>query len=151
MRRYALGLLALGLAAGLVAAGCGGSDDNSTSTEAALTKAPFVQKGNAICKAGNQKINQAFNQIQGSPTQAQAEQVVTTTVIPSIQGQIDDIRNLGIPSGDETQVNKILNDAQSALDQVKKDPSLITQNGADPFAQANKEASAYGLTVCGSG
>ena len=115
------------------------------------TKSEFLKQGNAICKAGNQKINQAFNQIQGSPTQAQAEQVVTTTVIPSIQGQIDDIRNLGIPSGDETQVNKILNDAQSALDQVKKDPSLITQNGADPFAQANKEASAYGLTVCGSG
>jgi hypothetical protein len=48
-------------------------------------------------------------------------------------------------------VNAIVTAAQSALDEAKQDPSLLTnQGGSDPFAQANKLANAYGLTKCGS-
>ena len=156
MKRNAFLLVAGAIAFGLIAVGCGGNDDSSSSTgtessTTALTKAEFLQKGNAICQAGNQEINQAFSQIQGKPTQEQANQVVTDTLVPSVQGQIDDIRALGAPAGDEDQVNQILDDAQTALDKVKADPTVATQNGSDPFAQANQEAKAYGLTVCGSG
>ena len=155
MKRNALLLVAGALAFGLIAAGCGGNDDESSSTgtessTTALTKAEFLQKGNAICKAGNQEINQAFNQIQGNPTQAQAEQIVTDSIVPSVQGQIDDIRALGAPAGDEDQVNQILDDAQAANDKTKADPSLAIQENSDPFAKANQEATAYGLTECGS-
>lgn len=140
------------LTVGLVLVACGSSNDNSTTT--ALSKSEFIKEGNAVCKKGNQKINQAANTQfpKGAKhTQADFTNFVNDTVIPSVQSQIDGIKALGAPTGDEALVNSITASAQSALDKVKKDPTLVTGNKADPFAQANKAATAYGLTVCGSG
>jgi hypothetical protein len=142
-----------GLIAGLVLAGCGGGDSSSTT---ALSKSEFVAQGNAICAKGDKEINAAaektFTQSQ-APSQATQEKFVTDTVIPSIQGQIDGIDALPPPSGDEDQVQAIVDAAQGALDKVKADPSSITGqgSGSDPFADANKLANAYGLDQCGSG
>ena len=144
--------LALVVASAAIAVGCGSSDSDSTTSEA-LSKSEFLKQGNAICKQGNQEINAAFNDAFGGgskPSQDEIDQVVTDTVVPSIQGQIDDLSALTPPSGDEDTVNNILDEAQTALDQVKDDPSAITGKD-DPFAQANQDAKAYGLTVCGSG
>jgi hypothetical protein len=130
-------------------AGCGGGDDSdSTSTEAALTKSEFLKQGNAICAKGNKTIDKAANQAFSNgqkPTEAQLEQFVSQTA-PIIQGEIDGLRALGAPAGDEQQVNAILDEAQSALDKAKQDPSLFL-NG-DPFKKANQDAKAYGLTAC---
>jgi hypothetical protein len=146
------------LSVGLVLAACGSSNNNSTSTTAALTKAEFVKKGNAICKKGNQQINKVANQTftkkkypNGPPPKSVQVKFATDTVIPSIQSQINGIKALGAPKGDETKVNAIITSAQGALDQAKKDPTILLQNGPGPFKQTNKLTNAYGLTVCGSG
>jgi hypothetical protein len=135
-------LILLGLP--VLAAGCGGGDDNS------LSKSEFVAQGNAICKKGNQQLNAAGKELGKSPTKAQVNSFVTATVIPNIQGQVDQLRALDEPSADQDQVNAILDEADAALAKVKADPTLLTGH-ADPFAKANKKAKAYGLTVCGSG
>jgi hypothetical protein len=154
----------VGLVAGLVLAGCGGGGSSSSTTGAsgtsgaqgaALPKSEFVAKGNAICAKGNQEINAEAKKIFTSsqaPSQATQEKFVTDTVIPAIQQQIDGIDALPAPSGDEDQVQAIVDAAQSALDKAKQDPSLLTDQaqGGDPFAQANKLADDYGLTKCGS-
>lgn len=153
----------VGLVAGLVLAGCGGGSSSTTTGAsgtsgaqgAALSKSEFVSKGNAVCAKGNQEINAEAKKIFTSnqaPSQATQEKFVTDTVIPSIQQQIDGIAALPAPSGDEDQVQAIVDAAQSALDKAKQDPSLLTDQaqGGDPFAQANKLANAYGLTKCGS-
>ena len=136
----------------LVVAGCGGGSSSPTTT-AGLSKSQFVAKGNQICAKGNQEINAAAKKVFSSsqePSQAAQNKFVTATVIPGIQSQIDGIKALPAPSGDEDQVNAITSAAQSALDKVKSDPTLLTQqSGTDPFAQANKLANAYGLTQCG--
>jgi hypothetical protein len=141
----------------LVAAGCGSSNnDNSTTT--ALTKAEFLKKGNAICKKGNQQINQVANQTftkkkypNGPPPKSVQTKFATDTVIPTVQSQIDQIKALGAPKGDEAQVTAIVTSAQGALDQAKKDPSVLLSNGPGPFEQTNKLSKSYGLTVCGGG
>jgi hypothetical protein len=88
-----------------------------------------------------------------APSQATQEKFATDTIIPNVQQQIDGIEALTPPSGDESQVKAITDAAQSALDKAKSDPTLLTDQGigADPFAQANKLADAYGLDKCGSG
>jgi hypothetical protein len=141
------------LTVGLVLVACGSSNDNSTTT-IALTKAAFLKQGNAICKKGNQQINQAANKQfpKGEKhTKADYNKFATDTVIPSIQSQIDGIRALGAPTGDEAKVTAIVDSAQADLDKTKQDPTLFTSNKADPFAATNKLANAYGLKVCGSG
>ena len=153
--------VAVAAIAALAIAGCGGGSSSSTTGAsgtsgaqgAALSKSEFLAKGNAVCAKGNQALNAAGNKAfsSGQPTQADEEKFVTDTVIPNIQAQIDGIKALPPPSGDEDQVNAIVAAAQSALDKGKQDPSLLTgQSGSDPFTQANKLADAYGLTKCGS-
>jgi hypothetical protein len=141
----------------LALAGCGGGDDTSTTAGEALSKSEFLAQGNAICEKGDKEINaeakQTFTQ-QGAPSQATQTKFVTDTVIPNVQGQIDGIDALPLPSGDEDQVQAIVDAARSGLDKAKADPSLLTDQGggqSDPFAEANKLANAYGLDKCGSG
>ena len=52
------------LAISMLAAGCGSS--KKSSSPPAITKAEFLKKGNAICKAGNKQINAGGNKIFGT-------------------------------------------------------------------------------------
>jgi hypothetical protein len=132
------------------AAGCGGSS-KSTSTPA-ITKAAFLAKGNAICTAGNRKLKAAEQHAFGNknPDPARVTRFATTTFAPTIQGQIDAIRALGAPSGDEATVKKILDSGQKGLNTVKSNPALLA-GGRDSFANFRKIAHPYGLTACASG
>jgi hypothetical protein len=138
--------LAAVLAVGLVVAACGSSSDDD-----ALTKAEFLKQGNAICAKGNKEIDAAANKTftKGQqPSKAQITKFAEDTLIPSVEGQIDDLRDLTPPSADEDQVNKILDEAESAVDKTKDDPSVFAQN-QDPFKKANQLAIDYGLKECG--
>ena len=158
-------LLALALAAGLIAAGCGDDDDDettaaTTTTEAGatgatgaatgepLTKAEFIKQADAACAAGDKRIDAAFRGLgSNEPSDQELEQVVTDTVVPEIQGEIDAIRALTPPEGDEDEIAAILDAAQEALDEIEQDPSSLA-NG-NPFKEANQLAQDYGLKVCG--
>lgn len=157
MNKGLLAAAALALAAGSIAAGCGGGDDSTTATGAPLSKDAFLAQANAICKKGNQSINQAGQQFfkglglkQGEqPTSEQIQQFATDTAIPNIQAQITGIEALPAPSGDEDQVTAITDSAQEAVDKLKADPSLLSDNTAtDPFADVDKLAKQYGLNEC---
>jgi hypothetical protein len=126
------------------AIGCGGDDDE------ALTKAEFLKQGNAICAKGNKEIDAGANKTfeKGKqPSKAQITKFAEDTLIPSVESQIDQLRDLKPPSADEDQVNKILDEAESALDETKDDPSVFATN-KDPFKKANSLAGAYGLKEC---
>jgi hypothetical protein len=163
-------LLALALATGLIAAGCGDDDDDTaattsspTTTAAAtgatgatgepLSKDEFITQADAICKAGDKKIDAAAQETfsGGQPSQAEQEQFVTEDVVPNIQEQIDGLRALTPPEGDEEEVSAILDSAQDAIDQTEADPGALTEGGDDPFSEANQLAEEYGLEVCGQG
>ena len=142
MRRFcAIGACAVAVT---VVIGCGGGDDE-------LTKSEFLKQGNAICAKGNKEIDAAVNKLfpgKQQPTKAEITKFAEDTLIPSVEGQVSDLRDLNPPSADEDQVNAILDEADSAVEKTKADPSLIATN-KDPFAKANQMANAYGLKECG--
>jgi len=152
-----LALLAGALAVALVIAGCGSSD--SSSTTASLSKAEFVKQGNAICKAGNKEIEEGFEEFTKEnnlsktkpPSKAIQEEAAETILIPAINNQVEEIRALGTPEGDEGEVDEILTDAEEAVEEGEEDPTSLL--GAEPakFKELNKESREYGLTVCGEG
>jgi hypothetical protein len=167
VKKRLLAATTLALAAGSIAAGCGGGDDTTTVSGASgatgaqgapLTKDAFLAKGNAICKKGNQELNQAGKQFFQSlglskneqPSSDQIQQFATQTVIPKVEAQIDGIDALPAPSGDEAQVQALVDAARQDLDKIKQDPSLLEGNN-DPFADANKLAKQYGLDECAGG
>ena len=139
-------LLGSVLAVGLIAAGCGGGDDDSDTTTS-LTKAEWIAKADAICQQGNQEINQAAQQQFGSqkPTTAAVQQFATGTALPNTQTQVDKIRALGAPSGDEDHVNEILDTVQADIDKAKSAGDIEDST----FADGNALAKQYGLKVCG--
>ena len=55
------------------------------------------------------------------------------------------------PEGDEQQVTEILDAAQSGIDEIEQDPSLLNQgpDAGGAFTEANQLAEGYGLTDCG--
>lgn len=145
--------MAAALAAGLIAAGCGGDDGNDdassdTGTEAAaLTHEQFVTQANQICKEGNAELNAAGEQSNPKPGTPEFDAFVTDTLVPNIQGQIDDIRALGIPEEDAA-VNDTLDKAELIVQDISEDPSAILDG--DPFAPINKDLTDAGLTECAS-
>jgi hypothetical protein len=150
-------LLAAGLA--LVVAGCGGDDETSTSTSivgatgtggVTLTKEEFLAQANSICKQGSKAIDQAAEGLFSGqqPTDAEIEQFAQI-LVPGIQAQIDAVRALPAPEGDEETITTFLDESQSALDQVEADPPLLAASGdASPFTESNRLATEYGLTEC---
>jgi hypothetical protein len=139
----------------IAAAGCGGDGDDTSATTTALNKDEFVKQANEICAKGSDEIDAAAADVFGGgsqPSPEEGQQFITETVIPTIQGEIDDIEALGAPAGDEEQVTAILDAAQQGVDAGKADPSVLEggqQN--DPFAESDKLAKAYGLTECAGG
>lgn len=161
MDKRIIGLLASVIAIALVAAGCGSSSDDTTgeSTSAAsLTKAEFLKQGNAICAAGNKEIEEGFEEFakeegindKAPPSKAQSQKASETILLPTINKQIEGLRELGTPEGDEGEVDELLTSAEEAVEKGEEDPvALIEEEGSNPFAEVNKAAREYGLTVCG--
>jgi hypothetical protein len=141
----------LGFVLVLAVAGCGGSSTSST-TSTALTKSEFLAQGNAICAKGNKTISQATKKFgHKKPSQAQLNKFATQTLIPTIQQEINGVKALAPPTGDEAKVSAIVTSAQAALNRAKANPTILTGNGPSPFAATNKLAKSYGLTKCGGG
>jgi hypothetical protein len=144
------GLVLVAVAATLIvglAAGCGSSNNDSSTSTAALSKPAFLAKANAICTTGNQKQGAAQSALGKQPSQAQVATYVSTSFAPNVQAQIDGIRNLGAPSGDQATVTRMLDMAQADLNQVKANPALVIGD-TNPFANFANLAHPYGLTSC---
>jgi maltose-binding protein MalE len=163
-------LLAGVLAVAAVAAGCGSSDDSSTgdgsstsgtstsdetTAAAALTKAEFIKKGDAICEKGNEAIANEANEFAKEnnvnvkkPTREQKEEVIAAVVAPGVRAQGEEIAELGAPSGDEDRAEEIVAAVENAADELESDPGLLIDN-ENPLSKASKLAAAYGFKVCG--
>jgi hypothetical protein len=148
--------LALGtaLVMGVCVAGCGSSNSTSTETTAAISKAEFIAKGNAVCtkgeKAQEAEIN-AYVKKHGlenkKPSKAQEAELVETVLVPNIQSQIDGVKALGAPSGEEQQVSSALELSQQTLEKIEANPELAFGK-KDTFAEAGKQLHALGLKEC---
>jgi hypothetical protein len=158
--RPVIALALLAAVGALAVAGCGGDDDESTTAAAegatgvsgaALTDDEFVEQGNAICNAGDKEIEQSAEGLFGGqqPSEADLDQFATDVLVPSVQGQIDAIRALTPPEESAEDVTAFLDDAESALDEIEADPSLVAASDDEsPFADVNVQADEIGLTAC---
>jgi hypothetical protein len=148
-------LLAAGLAVGLIAAGCGDDDDGEGGGGGEpLTKQKFIAQADQICKQSDQEINQQGRELfgKGRPSNAQMEQFATEVLVPEVQSQVDGIRELTPPEGDEETINSILDKAEEGVRQIEADPSVVASDqGSSPaLLEAAREIGDYGAKQCGS-
>lgn len=152
--------LAVAFVAGLslAFAGCGGDDGNSTtattsSSARAPTKAAYVTQANAICTKSRAAASAAAKKAfpSGQPSEDEITKYLKETFIPAIDDLVEQLRALTPPKGDGGTTKAIYDAVQAAADKAQADPKVLNATGAEsPFADANKQANAYGLTVCGA-
>jgi hypothetical protein len=151
VKRTCIGACAAATVIAIGAAGCGGGDDSSsTTTAASITKAEFVTQANEICAEGSKTIDAAANETftGGQPSQEDIVAFWGDTLIPSVTDQIAQIKALGIPAGDEDQVNALFAEVDSAISEAQQEVDSGDVTNQDPFADANKLAGEYGLKEC---
>jgi hypothetical protein len=156
LSKRTLATLAGVVAIAIVAAGCGSSDD-STTTVVALTKVEFIKQGDAICKKGGEQIGDeadAFAKENGidteKPTKEEQEEVIVGVLGPALQDQADEISALGAPDGEEEKVEALVEALESGAEELEDDPaSLLEEAGPGPLDEAGKLADAFGFKECG--
>jgi hypothetical protein len=156
LRKRLIVLLAGVVAIAAVVAGCGSSDDGTETTEA-LTRQQFIVQADAICKQGNEEIEDGFESFaeendipkNQEPSDAQGAELVETVLVPSVASQSEEIRELSVPSGDEEEISAMLDSLDEAVEEAEEDPEALFTAGSDPFAEPNELAQEYGLEICG--
>ena len=115
MKKSLLSLFALLAATMLVAAGCGG--DDSSSDEPAPTKTEYVADADQICTDDAAEIQEAVADVPNVAdlTDPETQDAVTNDVLPIYQQQLDDLRALTPPEGDEETTEEIYTALEEAL------------------------------------
>jgi hypothetical protein len=152
-------LCAGALALGLLVAGCGSSDDSSEENTSSLTKAEFIKQADAICEKAGDEVEvevEAFAEENDIPTDKEPsdevkEEIVIEVLVPNIEEQAEGIAALGAPSGEEEQVDQIVEGIETAASETSEDPSSVISGDDGAFKGVNKEAKEYGFKVCGEG
>lgn len=149
-------LLIGGLLLALAMPGCGGGDSDTESSGSgdapALAKGEFIAQANAICDRADKRQAAAYKtylkENGEDKSKAGEEKLVTDVGLPPIRLEIEELRELGAPVGDEDEVAEMLDALEAAVKANEEKPlSVYTANS--PFKAAEGQAKKYGLTKCG--
>jgi formaldehyde-activating enzyme involved in methanogenesis len=136
----------------LVLAGCGGDD----SGEASISKEQFVAQMDAICKRANKRSEVAFASVLKAfkrgekPSQAEYEKAVSTALVPTVKREIEEIEKLDAPSGDESEIDEIVDALEEGVETAERNPQAVIVSSDAVYGIASRLAGEYGLEVCGS-
>jgi hypothetical protein len=129
-------------------AGCG-----SSSGDDAPTKTEFIAKADVICRETDKRQTTKFNayvkENGEDGSKAGQEELVKEVGLPEIATELEELRALGVPEGDEDEVNAIFDGAEEALEKAEEDPGTVLQTTTDPFSDVEKLAKDYGFKECG--
>ncbi len=164
-----LHLTVIAAIAALAFAGCGGDDEPQPLADIGATgasgasgasgvpgRAEFIKTADAICAEGEaserDQIAELFPNVAGPDdlSAAQYEQLATEIVVPSLQSQLDQLRALTPPEGDEDAFDAITSGLAEGIAETEGDPSTLAEGGGPNLQEASKLALDYGLKECGS-
>ncbi len=152
MSRRSITLLAA-LVVALIVVGCGGDGEDETST-VQVTKAAFLKSADAICDKSYEEIESKFQSfvkdVGASKPFSDSEEIeeyVDTILVPAKQEEVEELRALGAPGGDEDAVDAIIEAHEEGIEVAEDDPrEAVTSFGV--FARATWLAEKYGLENC---
>jgi hypothetical protein len=139
-----IAVVLLGAGAG---AGCGGDDEEP------LSKAEYIKQGDAICKKaqveGQKQVEEMFGDLGANeePSEEQLKTLVEDVIKPNTEGQLNDLRDLAPPEGDEDTVNGIYDGVEEGLAKIEDDPKVLLSEN-DPFEAPSQQAEDYGFEEC---
>jgi hypothetical protein len=142
--------LMLALAAALIAAGCGDGDGSTSSTAAGepLSKAEFISQADQICAEGDAKIDEGGQAFAGTAGE-KVDELVGTVIVPGYRDEIEQLRELTPPEGDEAEVEEFLNTFEQGIDALDQNPEQLAGGAAlKTITEARVLAFKYGFKSC---
>jgi hypothetical protein len=140
----------------LLVAGCGGDDDatnTATTTAAPLTKAEFIRQADQICLSGDSRIEAAADDLLaqgGEPPPSEVRRIARRIVVPGLEAEVQAIRALGAPAGDEAAVERILSATERGIAEIEADPESAIEGPTPGLRKAGRLAREYGSAECGA-
>ena len=153
VNRGAIVSIAVGLAIGLLAAGCGGGGGDTTS----ISKAELVKKANNVCARAAKRVSSQFAALvagydgkdpKGDALKAAQKKIVETVLAPNKRSEIEQLRKIGTPTGGEAQVEAIVEGLERGIEEAEAQPTLAVTGKVKSFADVERRAGEYGLTGC---
>jgi hypothetical protein len=136
-------------------AGCGGDDENedfSPVVAEPLSKVEFLREADRICFASESRIEAAADDLvagRARPDRAEVERVAISIVVPALESEVRAIRAIGVPDGDEREVEEILRATEQGITAIERDPRGLLEGVPVPLRRAQRLAEAYGSRQCG--
>jgi hypothetical protein len=137
---------------GLFTAGCGGGND-----AASISKAEFVKRADAVCAETGEQIASGVGSFvagydgkepEGEARAAAEAELVETVMVPNKENEVEQLREIGAPQGDEDQVEAIADALEEGIDEAKKRPEEAVQGKSRSILEAEQLARDYGLKGC---
>lgn len=149
MHRLLLILILAAIAAALLgAAGCG--DDGGSSGSEPLNKEELIAAADQICAEGDAEIDAAGQAFAGST--GEVDELVRTVIAPGLRDQIEQLRELTPPAGDQPAFDEFLNTFEQGVDQLEANPEQLAGGQAvRTILEARRLAREYGMQSCSRG
>lgn len=147
-------VVGIALAALALFAGCGGDEDGggviASDYDDVIVKADFIQAANEACEARTTQIREGgreiFRRASGKPQAELAKELVDEVVAPTFEGELEDLRALEPPPGEEADVERVITEIEGMLERMKAGETV---DRTAPYRKSENYAAAYGLPACG--
>jgi hypothetical protein len=119
-----------------------------------MSKSQYVKKADRVCEEGTKDTEVDFGvflreeQNVKSPTEADFVKLVETVVAPNIEAEVEELRELGAPSGDVGKVEAMLEAREESIAIAEENPEAVIRDTKKVFGEASRMASEYGLKAC---
>ncbi len=140
---------------GFTACGSDDADTSPTTSQDPVSSGQYVAEVNAICVAGNERIEALASEsfaTGAEPTEDQLIEVLNG-LLDEIVGQLDEIEALDAPDELAAGVDAWLSDARATSENVRSSGVAFFDqeaSGVNPFADVNATALELGFDACGS-
>ena len=143
------------------AAGCGGGDEETSATattgvtgfsgEAPDDPISYHLAADKYCRQAERELDQAAaDAFSGqTPSPEEVADFVNESYIPVMRRQLEQIRTIPIPPGEEDAVNEIYDAFDEGLAQAEEDPEALVEGPPPGIEEASRLAAEYGFDDCG--
>jgi hypothetical protein len=156
-------LLIMTMAIAAIAGGCGDDDASGGyggSSDSASDKAQFVKAANDVCARSKRQIQRDVQEFAASYAASHPDNPSPSAAlpgglrqiaIPAVQRQLNEIRELDVPVGEDDQVEAIAAAMQQGIDAAKRQPLRTSTQFVQGFKRFGELARRYGLKTCAFG
>jgi hypothetical protein len=170
--RWTLLLVAL-LAIAVAVVGCGGGDSSSAGTTSAgggsgaseeqaggsegttsADKAAYIRSASAVCKEAREGALERIQEYEkqhkseGLSEVALGEKSIREVLLATIFAEIEGVRDLEQPAGDEEELEAIISEMETTYDEAKANKKLNYTEIEESFGGSDQKLKAYGLVDC---